>query len=162
MSSWPVQISFNRADRAGPDGKTKGRMTGMGIFPVTAEKEKWLLERMKALGIREEDLEERFVRASGSGGQKVNKTSTCVYLKHLPTGVEVKSMRERSQPLNRFFARREMVKRIEGLSGQETPRDVAIQKARRQKLKRKKRARLKYGAEPAEQRTGKDPDGVSL
>lgn len=117
----------------------------MSIFGVGEEKERWLKERMEALGIHEKDIEEKFIRSSGKGGQKVNKTSTCVYLKHIPTGIEVKFMRERSQSLNRFLARRELVKRIEKLSGQLTPDDVRINKAKRQKSKRRKRARLKYG-----------------
>jgi len=98
---------------------------------------------MEALGIREKDIEEKFIRSSGRGGQKVNKTSTCVYLRHIPTGIEVKWMRERSQSLNRFLARRELVRRIERLSGQPAT-DLEKEKARRQKLKRKKRAKLKY------------------
>ncbi len=117
----------------------------MSIFGVSEEKNRWLQERMEALGIHEKDIEEKFIRSSGKGGQKVNKTSTCVYLKHIPTGIEVKFMRERSQSLNRFLARRELVKRIEKLSGQLTPDDVRINKAKRQKSKRRKRARLKYG-----------------
>jgi protein subunit release factor B len=117
----------------------------MSVFAVSEEKERWLKERMEALGIHEKDIEEKFIRSSGKGGQKVNKTSTCVYLKHIPTGIEVKFMRERSQSLNRFLARRELVKRIEKLSGQLTPDDVRINKVKRQKSKRRKRARLKYG-----------------
>jgi len=117
----------------------------MMIFPVSEEKNRWLQERMETLGIHEKDIEEKFVRSSGKGGQKVNKTSTCVYLRHIPTGIEVKWMRERSQSLNRFLARRELVRRIERLSGQRTT-DPEMEKTKRQKLKRKKRAKLKYGA----------------
>jgi protein subunit release factor B len=116
----------------------------MGLFPVSEEKNRWLQERMETLGIHEKDIEEKFIRSSGKGGQKVNKTSTCVYLRHIPTGIEVKWMRERSQSLNRFLARRELVRRIERLSGQRTA-DLEVEKTRRQKLKRKKRAKLKYG-----------------
>ena len=117
----------------------------MLLFPVSEEKNKWLQERMKALGIYEKDIEEKFIRSSGSGGQKVNKTSTCVYLRHLPTGIEIKCMEERNQSLNRFLARRELVRRVERMSGQLTPEDMKIEKIKRQKLKSKKRARLKYG-----------------
>jgi protein subunit release factor B len=116
----------------------------MTLFAVSEEKNQWLKERMEALGIHEKDIEEKFIRSSGRGGQKVNKTSTCVYLKHLPTGMEVKCMKERSQSLNRFLARRELIKRIEMLSGQLTSEEIKIEKVRRQKLKRKTRARLKY------------------
>ncbi len=117
----------------------------MILFPVSEEKNRWLKEKMEALGIHEKDIEEKFIRSSGRGGQKVNKTSTCVYLKHLPTAIEVKSMRERSQSLNRFLARRELVMRIERLSGQSSHEEMIVERARRQKSKRQKRARLKYG-----------------
>ncbi len=117
----------------------------MTWFPVSEEKTRWLVERMEVLGIEEKDIEEKFVRSSGRGGQKVNKTSTCVYLKHIPTGIEVKYMKERSQSLNRFLARRELVSRIERLSGRVTTEDLRIRKTRRQKSKRKRRASLKYG-----------------
>jgi protein subunit release factor B len=116
-------------------------------FPVSEEKNRWLKERMEALGIDEKDIEEKFVRSSGRGGQKVNKTSTCVYLRHMPTGIEVKCMRERSQSLNRFLARRELAERIEKLSGRLTPVDMEMEKIKRQKAKRRKRARLKYSFE---------------
>lgn len=113
-------------------------------FPVSEEKNRWLKERMKALGIQEKDIEEKFIRSSGRGGQKVNKTSTCVYLRHIPTGIEVKWMREKSQSLNRFLARRELVKRFEKASGQLTHDDVKIRKLKRQKSKREKRSWSKY------------------
>jgi protein subunit release factor B len=113
-------------------------------FPVSEEKNKWLTERMEALGVREEDIEEKFVRSSGSGGQKVNKTSTCVYLRHIPTGIEVKCMRERSQSLNRFLARRDLVEKVSKGSGQIASGDIKMEKIRRRKAKRKKRTILKY------------------
>jgi peptide chain release factor len=116
----------------------------MTSFAVSQEKNRWLQERMEVLNIQERDIEERFIRSSGRGGQKVNKTSSCVYLRHIPTGIEVKCMRERSQSLNRFFARRELVSRIERQSGQLTVENLQIKKARKQKSKRKKRAALKY------------------
>jgi len=116
----------------------------LAIFPVNEEKNRWLKERMEALGIHEKDIEEKFIRSSGRGGQKVNKASTCVYLKHIPTGIEVKCMKERSQSLNRFLARRELIKRIEKLSGRLTFNNIQMIKIKRQKAKREKRARLKY------------------
>jgi len=109
---------------------------------------------MEVLGIHEKDIEEKFIRSSGRGGQKVNKTSTCVYLKHVPTGIEVKWMKERNQSLNRFLARRELVKRIEMLSGQLTPDEIKIIKIRQQKSKRKKRAKLKYREADEEESNG--------
>ena len=109
-------------------------------FAVSEEKNHWLREKMEALGVHERDLEERFVRSSGAGGQKVNKTSTCVYLKHLPTGLEVKCMKERSQSINRFLARRELVDKIEKMSGRPTTKDVERVRIRKQKLRRKRRS----------------------
>lgn len=120
----------------------------MGIFPVRPEKEKDLLERMARLGIKDSDLEEKFIRSQGKGGQKVNKSATCVYLKHLPTGIEVKCQRERSQAINRFLARRILVEKLEAqIQGKETEEQQRIEKIRRQKRKRSKRAREKMLAE---------------
>jgi peptide chain release factor len=118
--------------------------TDMTVFSVSKEKNRWLCDRMAALGIREEDLVEKFVRSSGKGGQHVNKSSTCVWLKHLPTGLEVKCMEERSQSLNRFLARRELAEQVEALSGLPTQRGLEMKKIRKQKAKRKRRAVEKY------------------
>ena len=116
----------------------------MLTFAVSEEKNTWLRERMKALDILEKDIEEKFIRSSGHGGQNVNKTATCVYIKHAPTGTEVKCMKDRSQSINRFLARRELVKKIERLLGQMPPEDMNREKIRRQKAKRRKRAESKY------------------
>jgi peptide chain release factor len=116
----------------------------MLTFPVSEEKNRWLRERMAALGVREEDLEESFIRSSGKGGQHVNKTSTCVRIRHLPTGVEVKCMEDRSQSLNRFLARRELLEKVALQMGQATPASAAQEKARRQKARRKRRSAGKY------------------
>jgi protein subunit release factor B len=121
-----------------------GEKAVMVRFAVSEEKNRWLQERMEALGIHEKDIEEKFVRSSGRGGQKVNKASTCVYLRHIPTRVEIKCMKERSQSINRFLARRELVRRVEKGLGGVTPENMATEKARRQKSKREKRAKLKY------------------
>lgn len=122
----------------------------MLTFAVSEEKNRWLKEKMEALGIHEKDLLEKFVRSSGKGGQKVNKTSTCVYLKHVPTGIEVKCMKDRSQSINRFLARRELIEKMAALSGNVTYRDVRAEKIRKQKAKRIKRTRMKHeiSAEP--------------
>jgi peptide chain release factor len=120
----------------------------MGRFPVGAEKEKDLQERMAALNIREEEIEESFVRSGGKGGQHVNKVSTCVQLKHLPTGVEVKCQKERSQALNRYRARVLLVKKIDQLiRGRESAALQRIEKIRRQKRKRSRRAKEKMLAD---------------
>ena len=117
----------------------------MVLFAVSEEKNRWLQERMEALGIHEKDIEEKFIRSSGSGGQKVNKTSTCVYLRHIPTGFEIKCMKERSQSLNRFLARRELVRKVEKEMGLPTSEGRILDRARRNRSKKKKRTRLKYG-----------------
>jgi len=94
--------------------------------------------------IREADLEEKFICSSKPGGQKVNKTSACVYLRHRPTGIEVKCQRERSQALNRLLARRILVGKVESLVlGREARERKEIEKIRRQKRRRSRRAREK-------------------
>lgn len=123
-------------------------VTIMLTFAVSEEKNKWLRERMDALGIQEKDFVEKFVRSSGKGGQKVNKTSTCVYLKHIPTGIEVKCMKDRSQSINRFLARRELIEKIETLTGHVTSRDLRAEKIRKQKAKRVKKTKIKYHMSP--------------
>ena len=113
-------------------------------FSVSISKEKDLKAKMDSLGIKERDLEEKFIRSSKAGGQNVNKTSTCVYLKHRPTGIEVKCQKERSQALNRFFARRILVNKIESLVlGRNAEEHKRIEKIRRQKRKRSRRAKEK-------------------
>lgn len=114
------------------------------MFPVSISKEKELKVKMDALNIREDEIEESFVRSGGKGGQKVNKTSTCVYLKHIPTGIEVKCQEERSQSLNRYRARVILIKKVEQLiRGKESEEIQRIEKIRRQKRKRSKRAKEK-------------------
>jgi len=111
---------------------------------LSQRKEKALHDRMQQLGINESDIIERFVRSSGAGGQKVNKTSTCVYLKHLPSGIEVKCQKERSQVLNRFLARRILADKIERIQlGKKSEEEQRIAKIKRQKHKRSKRAKEK-------------------
>jgi len=113
----------------------------MGKFGVSQAKEVELAERMARCGLREEDLKESFVRSSGPGGQKVNRTSTCVQLVHGPSGLEVKMQQERSQGLNRFFARRRLCELLERtVLGDESPEAKNIVKARRQKDRRRRRA----------------------
>ncbi len=113
-------------------------------FSVKESKIQALKDKMAKLGIQEKDFREKFIRSSGKGGQKVNKTSSCVYLKHKPTGIEVKCQRERSQSLNRFLALRILVNKIEALVlGKESDKQKRIEKIRRQKRKRSKRAKEK-------------------
>ncbi|MCK4852105.1 MAG: peptide chain release factor-like protein [Candidatus Omnitrophica bacterium] len=116
----------------------------MPRFSVSQKKEKDLRDRMRRLGVKERDLTERFIRSSGPGGQNVNKVSSRVYLKHGPTGVEVKCGRERSQALNRFFARRLLTGKIESMIlGKASEEKKRIEKIRRQKRKRSMRSKEK-------------------
>ena len=114
----------------------------MGAFPVSPEKEQQMDQRMAALGVRESDLEEAFVKSGGHGGQNVNKVATCVMLVHRPTGVQVKCQSTRQQGLNRFIARRLLLDKIEQLrTGRVAAERARIEKIRRQKRKRSRRAK---------------------
>jgi peptide chain release factor len=111
---------------------------------IGKEKFDALHERMEGLGIKEEDLIEKFILGSGSGGQKINKTSSCVYLKHIPTGIEIKCQRERSRELNRYYARRELCDRIEEkIENKKSQRQQMIEKIRRQKRRRSRKSKEK-------------------
>lgn len=104
-------------------------------------KEELLLKRMEKLGIKEEDLIEKFILGSGSGGQKINKTSSCVYLKHTPTGITIKCQKDRSRELNRMWARRELCTRLEERYFQEkSEKEKEREKIRRQKRRRSRRS----------------------
>ena len=116
----------------------------MAGFPVSSDKEKQLAQRMLALGVREQDIDEQFVRSSGAGGQNVNKVASCVTLHHRPSGVRVKCQQERSQALNRFLARRLLLDKIEAkIRGAASAEEQKIAKIRRQKRKRSRRAKLR-------------------
>ncbi|MDD3983730.1 MAG: peptide chain release factor-like protein [Candidatus Omnitrophica bacterium] len=109
-----------------------------------SEKEELLREKMSRFGVKEEDIVEKFVRSQGPGGQNVNKVSTCVHLKHLPTGIEVKCSEERSQYLNRRLARELLLKKIEtSILGKLSQEQKRIEKIRRQKRRRSRRAKQK-------------------
>jgi len=112
----------------------------MPSFGVTQKKEAELVARMEACALREEDLEERFIRSGGPGGQKVNRSATCVQIKHRPTGLEVKMQKTRSQGLNRFYARRRLCELLEERTlGQESPEEKKRDRIRKQKQRRKRR-----------------------
>jgi protein subunit release factor B len=108
------------------------------------EKIKALEDRIKALGIKKDEIEEKFVKGSGRGGQKVNKTSVAVFLRHVPTGITVKCGSERSQRLNRFLALRRLIDRVEAAITGKDDRKTDIKRRIKQKQKRKKRSRKKH------------------
>ncbi len=103
------------------------------------------LERMALeLGVRPEDVEEQFVRGSGKGGQKVNKTSSAVMLKHIPTGVTVRGDMHRSQAINRREAFKLLLLKIEvEKRGKESKLMRAAYKRKKQKDRRSRRAKEK-------------------
>ena len=116
----------------------------MTIYPVSEKKNRQLEEKMKMLGLREADFEESFVRSAGAGGQNVNKVSSCVVLRHRPSGLAVKCQRERSQALNRFLAKRQLVEMIEAkVRGEHARKKHQAEKIRRQKRRRSRRAKEK-------------------
>lgn len=111
---------------------------------VTPEKQAKLLEQMERLGILEQDIDEHFIRGSGSGGQKINKTSSCVQLIHAPSGIEIRCQKTRSQADNRYWARRELCDQIEEkILGEKSKKQQAIEKIRRQKRRRSRRAKAR-------------------
>jgi protein subunit release factor B len=115
----------------------------MAGFKITPLKEKNLKAKMRRCGVKEKDLGENFIRSGGRGGQHVNKNATCVYLKHLPTGLEVKCSRERSQSVNRFLARKILLGKIEKKAYEKAARALY----KKEKLRRQKRGRSKKGKE---------------
>jgi protein subunit release factor B len=122
----------------------------MTAFPVGPEKATQLAQRMAALGVREADLDETFVRSGGHGGQNVNKTATCVMLLHRPTGLRVKCQATRQQGLNRFLARRLLLDKIESLKkGHVDAERARVEKIRRQKRRRSRRSKQRMLADKA-------------
>ena len=111
-------------------------------FGVTEKKQEELRTRMASLGLREQDLDEQFVHSSGPGGQRVNKASSCVWLTHRPTGLQVKMQKERSQRLNRYYARKRLCELMEERTlGENAPASLKARKIRKQKQRRGRRSR---------------------
>jgi len=115
---------------------------------MTREKWQQLYVRMYSLGIHEDNLIEKFILGSGSGGQKINKTSSCVWLKHEPSGITVKCQKERSRELNRYYARQRLCDKLDDQKNKaKSEHQQAIAKIKRQKRKRSKRAKEKMLAD---------------
>lgn len=114
----------------------------MSRFGVTDKKEAELAARMARLGVLEADLDERFITGGGPGGQKVNRSASCVYLLHRTSGIEVKVQQARSQALNRYYARKRLCALLEARTpGADSPEEKRREKLRKQKQRRKRRAR---------------------
>ena len=108
-----------------------------------------LEQKMAKLGIRKADIQEKFVKSSGRGGQKVNKSVSAVFVSHLPTGLSVKVGKHRSQHLNRFVALRRLVEKIEAHKTGTSDKDaLKIEKLRKQKQRRKRKAKKKLAKTP--------------
>lgn len=111
---------------------------------ISDTKKEQLRQQMAVLGIFEEDIREKFIVGSGSGGQKLHKTASCVYLQHLPTGIEIKCQQSRSREANRFYARRRLCEKIEVIVLQEkSKKQQEIEKIRQQKRRRSRRSKNK-------------------
>lgn len=111
---------------------------------MSKEKQQAILSRMKTLQIHDKDLIEKFILGSGKGGQKINKTSSCVYLCHIPSGIEVKCQKDRSRELNRFLARRELCDRFERRLAKEAAEKLGlVEKSRRQRRRPSAQKRAK-------------------
>jgi peptide chain release factor len=106
---------------------------------VSPEKRLALEEKFRALGIKPSDITEKFMPSGKKGGQKANKTSNAVYLKHLPTGIEVKCDETRERELNRFLARRLLAYKVEELTTGTSDRTKELDKVRKQKDRRRRR-----------------------
>lgn len=121
-----------------------GKELGYRDLGVGEAKADDLNERMRSAGIKEADLDETFVRGSGRGGQKVNKSNNAVQLVHVPSGRRVSVHDDRSRALNRFYARRRLVEAFEAEQrGDDSPEARRRAKARKQKERRRRRAKKK-------------------
>ena len=113
-------------------------------FGISVSKQQQLQKQFDTFNIKESDIIEKFIHSSGHGGQNLNKVATCVYIKHIPTSIEIKCQKYRTQLLNRYAARKMLADAIETMTlGEKSRKIQAIEKIRRQKRKRNKRAKEK-------------------
>ncbi len=111
---------------------------------ISKDTKEKLEKAMKESGIYEDDLEEQFILGSGPGGQKINKTSSTVFLKHIPTGLTVRCGQDRSREMNRFYARRRLLEKyLEQIEKKETARMKEMDKIRKQKKRRSRKVKEK-------------------
>lgn len=111
---------------------------------ISKEKQEALQRRLEKLSVRAQDLIEKFILGSGPGGQKINKSATCVYLKHLPSGIEIKCQKQRSLTLNRYYARQLLCEKLEKqLFNIESAKEKELAKIRKQKKRRTRRTKDK-------------------
>ena len=129
-------------------------------MPLSGDKARALAERLAALGVREDDLEESFVTSGGKGGQNVNKVATCVVLVHRPSGIHVKCQRERTQGANRLIARALLADKIEEQRlGKQSARQQEAERVRRQKRRRSRRSKQRMLADKRTQAAKKSKRG---
>jgi protein subunit release factor B len=129
-------------------------------MPLSGDRARAIAERLAALGIREDDLEESFVTSGGKGGQNVNKVATCVLLVHRPSGTFVKCQRERTQGANRLIARALLADKIEEQRlGKQSARQQEAERIRRQKRRRSRRSKQRMLADKRAQSTKKSARG---
>lgn len=117
-------------------------------------KDKWekLVERMDKLRITEVNLIEKFILGSGKGGQNLHKTASTVYLKHLPSGLEIKCQESRSRDDNRYFARERLCEKLHAIiSDEKTKTQQQLEKLKRQKKRRSRKAKQKMLDEKSRQ-----------
>lgn len=119
---------------------------------ISTDKWEKLAKRMEKLHILEADCIEKFIVGSGKGGQKLHKTASTVYLKHIPSGLEIKCQESRSREDNRYFARERMCEKLQAmLSDEKTKKQQKLEKIKRQKKRRSRRSRQKMLDEKSKQ-----------
>ena len=124
-------------------------MNAVALRPETIQR---IQSRMALAELADADIEETFVRGSGSGGQKINKTSSCVQLKHLPSGTIVRCQETRSREANRWLAREMLAERLlEARESELSERRQAAEKIRRQKRRRSRRQKERMLADKKHQ-----------